>query len=98
MMKIRSSLILLGIAVLVGGAAHGAEIRLREEVRTTKGLLLLGDVAEVFAADSQEASKLAALELTPAPAVGNRTRLPLRDVQDLLAFRGIDLTKHRFSG
>ena len=25
-------------------------------------------------------------------------RLPLRDVQDLLAFRGIDLTKHRFSG
>ena len=94
----KSSVIFLGVASLLGGAADAAEIRLREDVRTTKSLLLLGDVAEVFAADSQEASKLAGLELTPAPAVGNRSRLPLRDVQDLLAFRGIDLTKQRFSG
>jgi flagella basal body P-ring formation protein FlgA len=92
------SLIVFAVLALTLDGASGAEIRLREEVRTTKSLLLLGDVAEVFAADSQEAGKLAALELTPAPAVGNRTRLPLRDVQDLLAFRGIDLTKHRFSG
>lgn len=91
-------LIVFAVLALTYNGASGAEIRLREEVRTTKSLLLLGDVAEVFAADSQEASKLAALELTPAPAVGNRTRLPLRDVQDLLAFRGIDLTQHRFSG
>jgi flagella basal body P-ring formation protein FlgA len=84
--------------IAISTSLNAAEFRLREEVRATKNLLLLGDVADVYAADPQEAGKLAALELTPAPAVGSRTRLQLRDVQDLLAFRGIDLTKHRFSG
>ena len=55
----KSSLIVFAVLGLTFDGASGAEIRLREEVRTTKSLLLLGDVAEVFAADSQEASKLA---------------------------------------
>jgi flagella basal body P-ring formation protein FlgA len=84
--------------IAISTSLNAAEFRLREEVRTTKSLLLLGDVVEIYSSDSQEASKLASLELTPAPAVGNRTHLRLSDVQDLLAFRGIDLTKHRFSG
>src|SRR5437868_4412732 len=94
----KSSLIVVWIVAVCANAAQAAEIRLREEVRTTKNLLLLGDVADVYAAESEDVSKLAVLELVPAPAVGSRLRLPSGDVQDLLAFRGIDLTKHRFSG
>src|SRR5437660_12314688 len=98
MNRMKSSLIVIWIVGLFASASQAAEIRLREEVRTTKNLLLLSDVADVYAAESEDASKLAELELVPAPAVGSRLRLPSGDVQDLLAFRGIDLTKHRFSG
>ncbi len=93
------SVVIMAAEALVDTTHAGAaEFRLRDEVRTARNIVLLGEMAEIYAADPQEASKLAAIEITPAPAVGAKTVLRLRDVQDLLAFREIDLTKHRFSG
>jgi flagellar basal body P-ring formation protein FlgA len=89
------SFLMVGLATC---GARAAEIKLRDEVRTSKSLLQLGDVAEIYAADPQEASRLAAIELMPAPAAGNRMVVRLRDVQDLLDLRGINLAHHQFSG
>jgi flagella basal body P-ring formation protein FlgA len=58
----------------------------------------LGDVAEVLAADRQEADRLASLELFPPPAASRTRFLQVTELQDLLAARGIDRLDHRFSG
>ncbi|HEV3418402.1 MAG TPA: flagellar basal body P-ring formation chaperone FlgA [Pirellulales bacterium] len=95
----KSSLVITFLIVSSAACAvRAAEIKLRDEVHTSKSLLLLGDIAEIYAADSQEASKLAAIELMPAPAAGNHMVVRLRDVQDLLDLRGINLAQQQFSG
>jgi len=78
--------------------ANAAELRLHPEVRTAKNLLHLGDVAEISAADPQAAEKLAAVELIPSPPPGEKRYLSLREIQDILSLRGVNLAECQFSG
>ena len=58
---------------------------------------MLGDVVEVVAQGAQ-ADKLANIELFPSPPPGQQRTVRVRELQDLLANRGVSLVEHRFSG
>lgn len=88
----------VGVALLGPSAVRAAELQLRRECRCSGPVVTLGDVAEVLAADSAETEVLAAVELFPSPPSGNTRFLPVRQLQDLLLARGVDLLEHRISG
>lgn len=75
-----------------------AELQLRSECDCSSGLVRLADVAEIHASDPAEAKSLGEIELFPAPAAGNKAFVRAREIQDLLALRGINLSRHRLSG
>lgn len=75
-----------------------AEIQVRARCVPRGPIVTLGDVADVFAADAQEAERLASRELFPAPAAGQQRVVRLRELQDLFSERGISLAGHRLSG
>ncbi len=77
---------------------NAAEIHLRGECQCASGLVRLGDVAEIHAGDAAEATQLSEIELCAAPAAGSKSFLRAREIQDLLALRGLNLSKHRLSG
>jgi flagella basal body P-ring formation protein FlgA len=91
-----TALISLAILLAYCGVAHAAEIRLRADARTSNSIVRLADVAEITAADAEEARELAAIELGPAPA--NKQTLRAREIHDRLALAGINPARHRFSG
>lgn len=93
-----SAAAVLIVCVLGCGLAPAAELRLRSQCRTRGAMVTLGDVAEVFAADAREAEALAAMELFPSPSGSRQRWVRLREIQDLLLSRGVNLAKHRFSG
>jgi len=80
------------------GSAPAAEFQLRRQSEPQGPLLTLGDLAEVVAADHREADALAAIELFPSPPPGGQRCIRLREIQDLLLLRGVNLAEHRFSG
>lgn len=84
--------------VSLAATASAAEIRLKSDCRPATGLVCLGDVAEIFATDDAAAKQLAAIDLLPAPAAGEKRILRVRDLQDILALRGINPAAHRISG
>lgn len=86
------------IIALPGPIVGAAEIQLRSAAHPTGSLLLLGDVAEIFARDPAQAEELKQLELFPAPAIGSKRYVRMREVQDVLELRGISLAEHTFSG
>jgi len=86
------------LVLLSQGLAFGAEIQLRTKCQAQGAVVTVGDVAEIRAADPQEARLLASLELFPAPAPGQQRILRVRELQDLLAARPIDLSELRVSG
>jgi flagella basal body P-ring formation protein FlgA len=88
----------IGVALFWPGTARAAQLRLRPECRPSGPVVTLGDVANVLAADSAEADRLAALELFPAPPAGTKRFLKVRRLQDLLLSRGVDLLEHPISG
>jgi len=90
--------VLLVLAGTGGRPATGAELRLKPECRCAGPLVTLGDVVEVFASDEAEAASLRAIELFPTPAPPGQRYVRLREIEDLLLLRGVDLTVHRFSG
>jgi flagella basal body P-ring formation protein FlgA len=97
-MKHLATLAILSVALgLPAGPGLAAELQLREECRVRGAVVTLGDVAEIFSQDAAERARLAAIELFPAPAGGQRF-LRLREVQDLLLMRGVNLADQRFSG
>jgi len=86
-------------ALFMGGRlGMAAEIQIRSECRTDGGLVLLSDVADVISNDPAETKKLSGTDLLPAPGAGEKRFLRLRELQDLLAVRGVNLSQHRFSG
>jgi flagella basal body P-ring formation protein FlgA len=91
-------LLALIITVSRGSVAGSAEIQLRATAQPAGPLLLLGDVAEIFARDAQQADELKQVELFPAPAIGGKRYVRMREVQDVLELRGISLSEHTFSG
>jgi flagella basal body P-ring formation protein FlgA len=89
---------LLGVLALEVGTGRAALLRLRNECTGRGAVVTLGDVAEIFAADASQAKALAAIELFPAPAAPRQRFLRLRELQDLLLLRGVNLAEHQFSG
>jgi flagella basal body P-ring formation protein FlgA len=79
-------------------SAGAAEIRFRPECRPQSRVVALGDVAEVLAADAAKAQTLQAMELFPAPPPGQRKFVQVREMQDLLLLRGLNLVEHQLSG
>lgn len=89
---------MLAVAALGASCGAAAELRLRPECRCQGPLVTLGDVADVLEADAERADRLAAVELFPAPPPRQHRYLRLREIQDLLLLRGVNLARHRFSG
>jgi flagellar basal body P-ring formation protein FlgA len=83
---------------LAWSASQAAELRLRQQCSPHGAVVTLGDIAEIYSADPQRACQLAAVELFPAPSAAQQRVLGVREVQDLLSLRGINLAEHRFSG
>ena len=93
-------LCITGICVAAPNATvvRAAEVQLRPEVHTQRSVLLLSDVAEIFTGSSQEAAILSAAELMPAPTPGTRISIRMRDIQDSLSMRGVNLANVQFTG
>jgi flagella basal body P-ring formation protein FlgA len=86
------------IALAPIGPVESAEIRFRAECAPAANLVRLGDVADVIAAEPQLAADLQTLELFPAPPLGDRTIVSVREICDRLALRGVNLAAHSLSG
>ena len=81
----------------MASVVSGAEFQLRPQCQCRAAVVTLGDVADVFGVDPQQAEQLAAVELFPTP-VGQSRYVRLREIQDILLARGLNLAEHRFSG
>ncbi len=75
-----------------------AEIVLQAVIVPRGRVVRLGDVAKVESDDKQEAARLAAIPLLPAPGPGRQRFVRMREIQDLLAARGEDLRTLDFRG
>lgn len=93
-------LMIAAMALAAAGhyCARGAEIRLKAQSGPTGAMVTLGDIADIFAADSAEAERLRAIELFPAPPPDRERFVRTRELHDLLLLRGVNLADHRFSG
>lgn len=93
---------LLHAAILWAAAGHchalAAEIRLKPQASPAGAMVTLGDIADIFAADSAEAERLRAIELFPSPPAGRERFVRPRELHDLLLLRGANLADQRFSG
>ena len=92
---------LLAVAVVslfAGKCATAAELRLQTHCNPTGPVVMLGDVAEIVSADARQTASLAATELFPAPSATEQRIVRVREIQDLLLLRGVNLTEHQFSG
>ncbi len=86
------------LASVVAAQAAAAEFRVRAEAAPAGPVVALGDVADVLSNDAEQAARLRAIELFPAPAVGAQRFVRVREIQDLLLLRGVNLAEHQFSG
>ncbi len=94
-----ASLLLAAALALGGGAAAGAaELELKAKCQAQAAVVTLGDVAEIRAADANQTRLLAGTELFTAPAPGQQRVVRVREIQDLLAMRLVNLAEHRFTG
>lgn len=82
-------------AVQTGTAA---ELRLKTQCTPAAAIVTLGDVADIACPDGRQAAALAAIELFPAPGAGEERVVRVREIQDLLVLRGVNLVEHQFSG
>jgi flagella basal body P-ring formation protein FlgA len=78
--------------------AWTAELRLRAQCTTSNPSVTLGDVAEILTSDRQQAKQLAAIELFPSPVAARQNFVRVREIQDALTLRDVNLAEHRFSG
>lgn len=90
--------ILLGMLASGAGSGRAALLRLQSQCQSQGPVVTLGDVAEILTADRQQADALAAIELFPAPLAGRQRFVRIREIQDLLTSRGVNLAEHQFSG
>ncbi len=89
---------LMACTLLASRAGLGSELQVRARCQPRGPIVALGDVVEVIAADAAQVEKLTGIELFPAPPPGQQRILRARELQDLLADRGISLAEHRLSG
>jgi flagella basal body P-ring formation protein FlgA len=91
-------IVLLATVVAATVQANSAELRLRPQFAPQTSVVTLGDVAEILDAGGRQADTLQRMELFPAAASDQPRVLRVRELQDMLAARGINLAEHRFSG
>ncbi|MGE3241995.1 MAG: flagellar basal body P-ring formation chaperone FlgA [Pirellulales bacterium] len=92
-------LLLATIVVALDVLPVGAADVIVQKVVALKGTVVrLGDVAKIKADDKQEAARLEALPLMPAPGHGRNRFLRMREVQDLVAAHGENMSKLNFRG
>jgi flagella basal body P-ring formation protein FlgA len=92
-------LVIVGASLLRGGKSLlAAEIQLHSMCRADGGLVLLEDVADVLSADADEVKRLGQVDVMAAPPAGERRFVRAREIQDILASRGVNMAAHRFSG
>lgn len=97
--SIKACLAATALCVLIATTSMAAtEVKLREHATPTSRVIRLGDVAEVVSADRQQARRLAAVPLMPAPAPDTQRFLRKREIADMLQASGIELGEVRFSG
>jgi len=92
---------MLLLAIVLAAAwtpSFAAELRLRSQCSPHGPVVTLGDVTDILTADEKQAGRLAAVELFPAPAATRQRILQVRELQDLLLMRGVNLAEHQFSG
>src|SRR5262245_18411744 len=87
-------ILLMGYCV----AAGATDVRLRDRVTSDSSVVRLGDVAEIKADNVEEQRRLGRLLLMPAPAPGTQRFLQQREIQDLLAAHGEDVSQVRIAG
>ncbi len=78
--------------------ATAADIRLRSQVTAGGPAVTLADVATIAGADSEQLRQLSAIELVASPPPGQQAFLRVRQIEDLLLLRGINLVEHNISG
>jgi flagella basal body P-ring formation protein FlgA len=88
----------IGIVLLCAMDVAAAELQFRAKCQPRGAVVTLGDVADIYGGTPQQRKELAAIELFPAPAFGQQRTLRVGEIEDLLVYRPIDLTKHQLSG
>lgn len=86
------------VLLVLSAAAAAAEIRLKPHCTATRAVITLGDLAEIVGSDDAEVARLAATELAPAPVPGQQRFFRIREIQDALWVRGVNLAAHELSG
>jgi flagella basal body P-ring formation protein FlgA len=97
-MKLSKSYLYAAILIASQWSADAAEIHFHREAAVGRGIVRLGDVAEVLTSDANEARLLEGIALVPAPSGDEPKQLKRQDVQQLLLLSGVTLREHRFSG
>jgi len=85
-------------ALMAAGPLMATEVRFRPLVTVDRPLVHLGDIADISSSVEADASALATIELFPAPAEGRSRQVFAREIREMLAVRGIDLSGVRFGG
>jgi flagella basal body P-ring formation protein FlgA len=96
--NMKSPSLFLTLILLLALPTSAAEIALKARVVPLCTVVRLGEVADIKATDAQEVERLASVSLMPAPATGKARYLRQRDVQDLLAAQGEDVSQLNFRG
>lgn len=79
-------------------SAEAAEIVLRGKCACGTGYVRLGDVAEIRGVADDVVQQLGRIPLIPAPPRGAPRVLRVREIQELLELRGVDLYEIQISG
>ncbi|HEY2759520.1 MAG TPA: flagellar basal body P-ring formation chaperone FlgA [Pirellulales bacterium] len=86
--------------IAVQGALNveAAELRLRSDARAQGAMVHLADVVDILGAEPGEVQSLGQIELMPAPAVGKQHPISVREIQDTLERRGVNMLLCHFTG
>ncbi|MHB8898371.1 MAG: flagellar basal body P-ring formation chaperone FlgA, partial [Thermoguttaceae bacterium] len=96
-----STILVLLLAIVVGRHAaccQAVEIRLRAECTPVRPIVTLGELADLHCDSASQAERLARIPLFPSPAPGLQRFVAVREIQDMLLIRGINLIDHEFVG
>ncbi len=89
---------LAAVACALAHQASGASLVLRERSSHSGAVVYLGDVADISAGTDAEVEDLVTTPLLAAPAPGTQSFLPAMQLRDLLANRGIDVSRLSITG
>lgn len=78
--------------------AADAAIRFRPTATVERAIIVLGDVADIVGSDEQQAARLKAVQLVPAPLPGESLRLEFGIVRSRLQAHGFNLGQLEFAG